>query len=488
MALYTNGRHSVSSFPSSPPKLHYDGRPYGTSYNNYSEQFSEHLSSIHENSYDDYRLNPSRSGLGIKSASGQIDTLSSRFLSAVSDNVKIPPAVTATASSLSRRTSLSARAKSLATYVPSLTGSITDETSPKRPMRRFGSLLSGSAPPSPSKEEDLEQSEYIMEYKPSLTATPERTARAPLRVRPVRTDSSASSRGLSSWFGAKKEVPSTPQVSMELEDPFLNLNVTTELFPTGFVDPLAPSSFNDLLLNAESLIKRLQTGYKEKVDLLRTSRAEREAQNEEVEEAETRARHLKIQLDEMAAKAAERDHSMQVLADELAAERLARQELLAMRNSPRSHPRPRADSDRSSFIDGPGEEDMTPRRPGKVAHRMSEGVASDSGFESDAETASTFSGPTTPISPGRVTLSLNVDEQRWESRDMMPKNLDLDLMKLPMPKVCGGNDGQQSPFRQSEAGAWSLVSSLRQENSKLQTRVKDLEGAVEGCLSIVGGL
>lgn len=110
-------------------------------------------------------------------------------------------------------------------------------------------------------------------------------------------------------------------------------------------------------------------------------------------------------------------------------------------------------------------EEATPRRGRKA--RTSEGLNSDSGFESDAEsisysvdTASTISGPVTPAT---VAGLFGGNAMGWE--------------KEGERTVVAGKG--------NTAGVWGVVGDLQRDNYRLRTRVKELEGAVEGCLEMV---
>ncbi|GAB7342697.1 hypothetical protein MBLNU457_g0849t1 [Dothideomycetes sp. NU457] len=477
----------------------YDGSEYGTSYESYKDSIVDHLSVTDDQGYTSPKSVP-RSPLSLSptKAFDQADTFGSRFLNTLSDNLKVAPAVAATASSLSRTGSLHARARSLAGFVPSLAASPESEHSvamsgaqlARSASRRLGGLLSrGQAQRQNSmpEDEEPEETELIMDYKPTFTATPERRLSRTMSTRaaaavsnnstPTRppTQQAKSSR-LSGWFTQKVETPTSnenPTKAMELADPFLDLNINAALFPNGPADPLSPTAFNDLLQNATNLITSLQTSYRQKVTLLRSAHGERDAVVEESDEAATRAQHLKAQLEAMAQRAAEQDAAMQALANELAAERAARAddraELDCLRRSAASGLDEKRRDSVSSHRHEPGNEcnecrdESTPRRPRLGRSRRSDGPSSDSGFESDfdAETASVVSSACSPRAAfaAKPAMSFVAEEQGGERRTI-------------------SNAGTN--------GAWLVVSQLRQENSGLKTRVGELERAVEGALRVVG--
>ncbi|KAF2766760.1 hypothetical protein EJ03DRAFT_254859, partial [Teratosphaeria nubilosa] len=169
------------------------------------------------------------------------------------------------------------------------------------------------------------------------------------------------------------------------------------------VDPLSPHAFNELLLNATSLLQRMQSAYREKVEYIASVQPEIDAQKEEVEEAETRSRHLKMQLEDMSFKAADQHKAMQEIAVQLAEERLKAQEVEeAVKKSVRLV---RRSTDGTEEGEDEEEEKTTPRR-GK--RQSGDSHASDSGFESDldyAESIMSF-GVETPMSAKAPSISI----------------------------------------------------------------------------------
>ena len=236
--------------------------------------------------------------------------------------------------------------------------------------------------------------------------------------------------------------------------------------------------------------------------------AEKEAQAEELEEAETRARHLKMQLDDMAVKVAEQDSTVMNLVDELAAEKqLRRQEEDARKRSIKLV--------KSSPIDDIAEED------GSKFHQQTNrgSMASDSGFESEDESSaeSVFSlkrhDPTSPcLSLSSASSTTWPEVYQAESLKITPVREAAKLRPAVPPqrpstfqKASGLNgssaggisiQGHDEPLRWSCANcqglkaseAWNVVGILKEENKGLKERVGDLEGAVEGCLDLVAGL
>lgn len=227
-------------------------------------------------------------------------TLGGRLLSSLSN---AQPA----AAALGRKGSvLHSRAKSLAAFVPKL--NTNNPSTPERAPaanRLFQSFFDGESAPirigppvSPTKEK--EETEFVMEYRPSFTerprTLPRRQSNAPSTPASTKT----------SWFGRKSTAP-TPTRPQPPHDDLAALNITTALFPHGPADPLNPAAFNDLLLTATALLTRLQTAYREKCAHLAAVQPDIDAQREEVEETETRNAHLKLQLEDLGRRAQEQD-------------------------------------------------------------------------------------------------------------------------------------------------------------------------------------
>ena len=222
--------------------------------------------------------------------------------------------------------------------------------------------------------------------------------------------------------------------------------------------------------------------------------AEKEALSEETEGAETRARHLKTQLDDMSIKLAEQDEAMMNLVDELAQEKLARRE----------------------------EEEARKRSVRLVEHKVppttsaarSRGASlsntiSDSGFESEDDSSSSaesvfsrrngahspamsMSSVSTTNSPEVypiIDFHLPVAVPRTQSSRLrgipthtgkgMPLSHRDDITEEPACKNCNGT-------RMSEA--WGVVNVLQEENKCIKRRVGELEDALDGCLGLVQGL
>lgn len=394
-----------------------------------------------------------------------------------------------TAAAISRSTSvLHSRAKSLAAFVPKL-GQNSPNASPSpeaRPQssqqghsnKLFGDLFNGDSAPvrlgippsSPIKE--LEEMEFPTEYRTAFTERP--------RKRASMLNSTPQSQK-TSWFGRKLASPMHQQPSPAANDELANMNLMTSLFPNGQPDELTPRVYNDLLVNATNLLQRLQSAYKDKVEYIATLQPEMDVQREEIEEADIRSRHLKLQLQDMGRRAQEQESAMQALASQLSQERFRNQEARereSRKASSRfaSKPSPALSSNADETTD---DDETTPRRF-PYNKRLSGGStdASDSGFESDLDrdnwaqdpldpshqrTAMGSPGPLTPTKQRGVGFAGN------QHAPLTSSSLRNSVKRL-------GSDGS----------AWAVMERLRVENVALKAQVGDMQRELQGCIELIG--
>lgn len=294
-----------------------------------------------------------------------------------------------------------------------------------------------------------------------------------------------------SFFNSKASLARSPSEALNTHDDLLDMNLGGALFPNGPVDVLSSASFKDLQQQAEVLLMRLQKAYRERTTSLREIIAEKETLAEEAEGAEMRARHLKIQLDDMSVKLAEQDVAMMNLVDDLAQEKLARRE----ENEARKRTIRLVEHSQT---------------PGADHTRVScSSTVSDSGFESedDSSAESVFSrrmgahSPTMSMSSTSTTSSPDV----YHTIDIQLPTSASQAARLRMPSSQTILKGQPAFYQNNipeeitpskcpncegvrASEAWSVVSVLKEENMGLKHRVGELEGALDGCLDVVGRL
>lgn len=282
-----------------------------------------------------------------------------------------------------------------------------------------------------------------------------------------------------SFFSSKASLVKSTPLPDELSDELLDMDVSAALFPHEPPNPFSPASFKNLQQQAEGLLSRLQTAYKERTIALCDMIAEKETVAEESEGTDTRARHLKMQLDDMTAKFAEQDEAMMNLVDELAQEKQARREDEEARK-------------RTIRIVG----DVTPPSSGHRGLSRSNTV-SDSGFESedDSSADSVFSrrnGAQSPtMSVSSASTANSPDVYRTQEFHVPASTVQIARLRLPQGQPAAKGTPLHSctnceGVRASEA--WGVVSILKEENEVLKHRVGELEGALDGCLDVVGRL
>lgn len=293
-----------------------------------------------------------------------------------------------------------------------------------------------------------------------------------------------SSMGRFSFFGSKASLPE--QKASGTSDELANLDIKAALQPHGPADPFSPSSFKNLLQHAEGLLLRLQTAYKERSTTLQEVEAEKGAQAEELEEARMRAKHLKMQLDDMSTKMAEQDAAMMSLVDELAKQKQWRQNMEA-RGTIR-------------LVEGESEDRGKPVRRKLRTSRASE--ASDSAYDSQTDDESRADSVFSPAEVSRSTSismttppSLTSPESVYEPEYSRPESRNLPpLLTRSDTQVLVGKRAHQAPISCSNcegvkaSEAYGIVSMLKMENTGLKQRVQHLEDTLDGCLDLVRGL
>lgn len=277
-----------------------------------------------------------------------------------------------------------------------------------------------------------------------------------------------------SYFNSKAFLAKPTPPNSDPHDILADLDIHATLFPAGPPDPFSPAAFKNLQQQAEGLLSRLQVAYKERATALREMAAEKEAMSEESQGAETRARHLKMQLDAMSEQLAEQDKAMMTLVDDLAQEKVARREEEEARK-------------RSVRLVG---RDFTPSNAPHSRPRRS--INSDSGLESEDESSadSVFSRRDGTQSPTMSMSSVSTDNspETFHPREILHSPTQAARLRIPpmatkpVQQPCTNCHGVRP------TDAWLVVSVLKEENQSLKERVGELEGALDGCLDVVGRL
>lgn len=299
-------------------------------------------------------------------------------------------------------------------------------------------------------------------------------------------------------------------VTQAEHDELLNMKVEEALFPAGSPtskDTFSPAAYKNLQQQATGLLGKMQNAYRQKAQALSELEKEREADRDELEEAETRATHLKFQLEDMAHKAVEQERHMKQLMEELAAERRARaDDQSSMLKRLPTGLQSEAGSTISEDLGVDDAEEIQKRK-----WRKSNGT--DVSFETDddsisfGEGESVFSRPRSPSASTFTTTRGGADNSsvmdmplptptstrgggnvRTSVASSNRKSTSQMSTFQKLMKGISGDDGCRNCKGQDASVAWDTVGLLRDENKGLKTRVNELEDCLEGALDAVNGI
>ena len=395
-----------------------------------------------------------------------------------------------------------------------LTGDGTKGRASESPMGRIGGFLSGMSG-SPGRSEGGSPVAHLSpspSASPALSrhATPDTTPTRPKKSQtggmesPTPKGSTTPGQSRFAFFTQTLSRLTQSPTSATMDDELLSMNVEAALFPGGPPterDTFSPSAFKNLQANATGLLHKMQGAYRQRTAALRDIEAEREAQRDELEEAETRAKHLKMQLEDMARKAADHERDMKRLMEDLIAEKKARAE--EKERMAREKGLAVTMSEGSTVSEDLGV-DEEQRRQGwrKSADTMKSDMSYDTDDDS-VEVESVFSRSRSPTNapsayegsvadgptsrPKAATLSPPKARggQQMTTFQKLMKNISGEPLREGDEYVgagCRNCKGQDASV------AWDTVSLLRDENKALKQRVGHLEVAVEGALDMVNGI
>ncbi|KAF2669471.1 hypothetical protein BT63DRAFT_261764 [Microthyrium microscopicum] len=172
----------------------------------------------------------------------------------------------------------------------------------------------------------------------------------------ARQQSSASTTTNSTFAWLKSRVTSTSPSFVPASnnpksplDPYSNLDIPSVLLPNGPPDEPTPA-FTSLLTTATALLSDLSSAYTSRTRALTESTAENAAQADELDEAETRARHLRMQLSDMSARLADTESALRgQLVEERQRREEAERELAQLRRERKRDSRTRISDSDSGF-------------------------------------------------------------------------------------------------------------------------------------------
>ncbi|KAL4916823.1 hypothetical protein BDW62DRAFT_185308 [Aspergillus aurantiobrunneus] len=339
-------------------------------------------------------------------------------------------------------------------------------------------------------------------YSPSHT-TPTFTSRSQKRMTAPSPLKQVTTNPLS-FFGLKRQGENRLDLPEPAGDELLNLDISAALFPPGSNNLSGQEAFDSFRNNAEDVIQRLQTSYKQRTFALHEVLSEKTEKQEELEETKTRIGHLKLQLDGMAEKVLRQDKAMKAMAEELEQERQVRRKEEEARRSAMLV-KPNVDDESVSDIA------VELQAPKWNVKRQSNGtLPSDSGFESGDESAeSVFSrreGHESPAStitaspsisqvtiptPPSATLQANQKEPKVASAPTVrPSTYDRVMKGLSSSGITGSWAGNSSKckicYGVPSSEAWSVMGVLKEENKGLKIRLGELEMVIDDCLGLVG--
>lgn len=315
----------------------------------------------------------------------------------------------------------------------------------------------------------------------------------------------------SSSLSALTGATTSSSVQAPNDDELMHLDIHAAIQgQTG--DTFSPAAYKNLQMTATGLLEKFQTAYQQRTISCHELKAERNAQSEEKDEAETRMYHLKMQLEDMARRAAEQEATMQSLMEELAQEKRAR-----MEEQRQVRAKGASVSEGSSVSEDLDVDEDQRRRDWR---RSAGTVKSDLGCETDDESieeASVFSrsrsptiattitegshaelmmaGPQIRTSTSTSTLTTPRNSPRVGQQQQPPP--------LPQPQISAfqklfkgiagdlpspGTSSCRNCEGQEASVAWDTVNLLKDENRGLKERVGELETAVEGAMDLVNGV
>ncbi|KAI0554173.1 hypothetical protein F4679DRAFT_348351 [Xylaria curta] len=303
-------------------------------------------------------------------------------------------------------------------------------------------------------------------------------------------------------FTSRMTSPTHPATRLT-DDELCDLDIEAALYPAPLSSPLdsngdafSPAAYKNLQANATGLLHRMQDAYRQRTVALRELQAEREAQREEMEEMELRARHFRTQLETMAAKAAEQETAMQRLVAELRAEKRAR-----LQEEQQREKMLRVASDEGCHEDLCVDEDE--RKRWRASNST---VKSELSIDTDADSAESESIFSRSRSPTAMTIATENESYLEVPVPLHAPSPGLQPGKAAPPKpkpaqqlttfqrlvkgISAGNevDGCRNCKGRDASVAWNTVSLLRDENVALKQRVAHLDHVVEGALDIVNGI
>lgn len=249
-----------------------------------------------------------------------------------------------------------------------------------------------------------------------------------------------------------------PDEDTMVVDELAGLDIQTALFPAGEVDDWSPGEIKRLQANAEKTVRRFQSAYQKSVQAVREVTSEKNILADELEAAQTRSEHLKLQLANIAAQSAKQESAMQSMAEELAGLRCTVREDAEFRS--RSL---RIVTKDASNVDG--DEDLEIPYHRRKRHSTESFASKDSSWDSVFSQAPL--GTCTPLSAADTSPELH-QAPRFET------------VGAEIVEECQNCHGV------GRSEAWDVVRLLKEESRSLKARIAQCESANEDALSLLG--
>jgi hypothetical protein len=333
--------------------------------------------------------------------------------------------------------------------------------------------------PSPTKEKSHSALESTDMWTASVASNSMEslTQRTPLSTqkRSSLLNSSSATAPSASRFGFFRKASQLPEKhGTDFGDELANLHVEAALYPAGRPD-FSPAALKNLQVNAEGTLARFQKAYQENLRALRAVTSEKLVQADELEAAQTRNEHLKLQLTEMAERAVEQEKAILSLQQELEAERLRRQdEDEARKQSIRLVP-----GEPLASYDNVGDSALPRRRTNRVSEASSLNPSESGSSSADSVFSEASPGPYSPATSAGASPVL--------------KHVSLFAMNNTQSLHTGSARSQPEPSeckrcRVSPSEAWAVVDVVQLESRALKRRIAELESAQQDALDFLSGL
>lgn len=290
-----------------------------------------------------------------------------------------------------------------------------------------------------------------------------------------------------SFFRRASIAQPRPQV-----DDLVNLSTKDILFPEGPTDEFSPAAFKNLQQNAEGALRLFQTAHKDDVATLRRVTSEKNVQADELEASNTRNEHLKMQLLEMAERAAEQEklitslqaeieqrkanetalRSIRVITDHTSTDRPVTPDQLTQRPQARRPFR----ANRSSNISYTESIDSTCTDLSTATSIFSHDQNDD---DAHLRSPGTSVGCPSPIMKHACrVVAPNIQHPPEHFEPPMPQHTEV-VQEVMECQKCHG-------LRPHEA--WEVISMMKMESVMLKGRIADLEVAQDSALDLLSGL